>query len=213
VKTARTVPARLRDISGLFILIAERQVLMSNGKREFEIIFMYGSIVIEPVLASFSWTRIDKKLQIQVMKAFTPIFFFLALTVCIPMEIVAMDLTQFKWKNRLLFIFAPDANHALFKNLRGEVTAQKEELRDRDVIVFELLEQGPSKMNTSPLDPQQADSIRDHFDISPDAFGMILVGKDGGIKLRRNDQVDIGEIFKFIDSMPMRKIEMQQKNR
>jgi hypothetical protein len=38
-----------------------------------------------------------------------------------------------------------------------------------------------------------------------------LVGKDGGIKLKRGDQVDLREIFGLIDSMPMRQREMRQK--
>ena len=40
---------------------------------------------------------------------------------------------------------------------------------------------------------------------------LILLGKDGGIKLKRNDRVKFEEIFSLIDSMPMRKDEMRQK--
>ncbi|MFO7687606.1 MAG: DUF4174 domain-containing protein [Desulfobacterales bacterium] len=39
------------------------------------------------------------------------------------------------------------------------------------------------------------------------------MGKDGGIKLKRNDQVRLEEIFQLIDSMPMRQDEMRQKGR
>jgi hypothetical protein len=44
------------------------------------------------------------------------------------------------------------------------------------------------------------------------AFSLILVGKDGGIKLKRSDQVDLREVFELIDSMPMRQNEMRQKS-
>ena len=123
-----------------------------------------------------------------------------------------MDLTQFQWKNRLLFLFAEDANDPLFKNLQSQIMAQKTEIDDRDLIVFEVPAQGPARMNTSPLDPKEADSIRNHFAVPSDAFSLILVGKDGGIKLKRSDQVDLREVFGLIDSMPMRQSEMRQKS-
>ena len=123
-----------------------------------------------------------------------------------------MDLAQFQWKNRLLFLFAEDANNPFFKNLQSQIRAQKAEVDDRDLIVFEVPAQGPARMNTSPLNKKEADSIRNHFAVPSNAFNLILVGKDGGIKLKRSDPVDLREVFGLIDSMPMRQREMQQKN-
>ena len=123
-----------------------------------------------------------------------------------------MDLTQFQWKNRLLFIFAQDDSDLLFKDLKSQIVAQKAEIDDRDLIVFELPAQGPARMNTSPLDQKKADSIRNQFGVPSNAFSLILVGKDGGIKLKRSDQVDLSEVFGLIDSMPMRQREMRQKS-
>ena len=123
-----------------------------------------------------------------------------------------MDLTKFQWKNRLLFLFADAANDPLFKNLQSQIVAQKAEVEDRDLIVFEVPAKGPARMGTTPLDRQQADSIRNQFDIPSNAFCLILVGKDGGIKLKREDHVDLSAVFGLIDSMPMRQNEMRQKN-
>ena len=123
-----------------------------------------------------------------------------------------MDLTQFQWKNRLLFLFAPDRSDPLFKNLQSELIAKKSEVKDRDLVVFEVLERGPSRMNTAPIDRQAADSIRDRFSVPQNTFSLILVGKDGGIKLKRHDQASLEEVFELIDSMPMRQNEMRQKN-
>lgn len=148
-----------------------------------------------------------------VMRRCVVIFFILiGLTVWVPKEILSMDLTQFQWKNRLLFIFAKDVNHPLFKELQSQIAAQKAEVEDRDLIVFEVPEKGPARMDTTPLDRQQVDSIRNQFDIPSNAFSLILVGKDGGIKLKREDRVDLRAVFGLIDSMPMRQYEMRQKN-
>ena len=147
------------------------------------------------------------------VKRFAPFFFFLVtLTVWTPGETLSMDLSQFKWENRLLFLFAEDSNDPLFKNLQSQIRAQKTEVDDRDLIVFEVPAKGPARMGTTPLDRQQADSIRNHFDITSNGFSLILVGKDGGIKLKREDHVDLSAVFGLIDSMPMRQNEMRQKN-
>lgn len=147
------------------------------------------------------------------MKAFTLIFFILiALNVCAPGEATSMDLTQFQWKNRLLFLFAPDRGHPFYNHLHRQIVDQKSEVEDRDLLIFSVLLQGPSQMNTTAIDRQEADSIRDRFMIPPQEFSLILIGKDGGIKLKRNDQVDLTEVFELIDSMPMRQNEMRQQN-
>ena len=134
-------------------------------------------------------------------------------TICYPKETMPMDLTQFQWKSRLLFLFAPDRSNPLFKNLQSELIAQKAEVKDRDLVVFEVLEQGPSRMNTAPIDRQVADSIRDRFAIPQNTFSLILVGKDGSIKLNRQDRTHLQEVFDLIDAMPMRQDEMRQKTR
>ena len=147
------------------------------------------------------------------MKALTVIFFILiALNLCVPGEATPMDLTQFQWKNRLLFLFAPDRSHPFYDHLYSQIVEQKSEVEDRDLVVFSVLLRGSSQMNTTAIDRQEADSFRDRFKIPPNEFSLILIGKDGGIKLRRNDQVDLAEVFELIDSMPMRRNEMRQKN-
>lgn len=124
-----------------------------------------------------------------------------------------MDLTQFQWKNRLLFLFAEDANDPFFKNLQSQIMDQKAEVDDRDLIIFELPVKGPARMGTTLLDRQQADSIRTHFDVPGNTFSLILVGKDGGIKLKREDRVGLSVVFGLIDSMPMRQREMPRKSK
>lgn len=128
----------------------------------------------------------------------------------VPMNV---DFEQFKWKNRLLLVFAPDSNHPFFESLRRDLSTRTHEVDDRDLVVFEILGVGTSKRDGTQLDPHTAASLRERFDVSPKAFSLILMGKDGGVKLRRNDPVNLEEIFRLIDSMPMRQDEMRQKDR
>jgi hypothetical protein len=124
-----------------------------------------------------------------------------------PMDV---DLEPFKWKNRLLFVFAPDRSDPLFDSLQREILARKQEVEDRDLLIFEVLENGTSQVGGSPLDPREAASLQKRFDIPTKASVVILVGKDGGIKLMRTDPVRLEEVFSLIDSMPMRMDEMRR---
>ena len=124
-----------------------------------------------------------------------------------------LDLSQFQWKNRLLFLFAPNPNHPLFKPLHKSLEAQKPLAADRDLVIFTILESGPSSMNTKYLDPQAAQKLRDKFDVQTGRFAVILLGKDGGIKLNRRVSTQLTDIFALIDAMPMRLEEMRQKKR
>jgi hypothetical protein len=95
-----------------------------------------------------------------------------------------MDLKQFQWKHRLLLIFAMDENDPPFKKSQDEIITQKAEVEDRGSLIFEIFERGLSRMNTTPLDPVKVHSIRKHYAVSQSAFKVILIGKDGGVKLK-----------------------------
>jgi hypothetical protein len=124
---------------------------------------------------------------------------------------ISLNLTQFQWKNRLLFLFAPNRNHPFFGSLRRALVAQQAEVADRDLVIFEILESGSSTMNATHLDPQTAQSLREKFELRQGEFTVILIGKDGGVKLNRQDPIQLEDIFSLIDAMPMRREEMRQK--
>ena len=128
-------------------------------------------------------------------------------------DVLAMDLNQYKWKNRLLFIFAPQDGDSFYRALQSEITTLQGEVSERDLVVFKIFETGPSFMDATRIRPQTAAAaIRKRFAATLGRFTCILVGKDGGVKLRRNARVKLEEIFDLIDTMPMRREEMRQKS-
>jgi len=126
-------------------------------------------------------------------------------------EALTMDLNQFKWKNRLLFIFSPQDSDAIFRALQLEISSHQSNVSERDLVVFQILETGPSCMGANQISPQTAAEIRDKFAAPIGRFTCVLVGKDGGIKLRRSAQIELKDIFDLIDAMPMRQEEIRQK--
>jgi hypothetical protein len=62
-----------------------------------------------------------------------------------------------------------------------------------------------------PLNSGQALSLRKQLFVPPGQFMVILIGKDGGEKFRQDRKVELKDIFKIIDVMPMRQQEMKKK--
>jgi hypothetical protein len=123
-----------------------------------------------------------------------------------------LGMSQFQWKNRLLFVFAPHRDHPMFDSLHNSLAAQKSEVAERDLVVFTILESGQSSMNAKLLASETALSLRKRYNVNQGEFAVILVGKDGGIKLNRQNETRLEEIFALIDAMPMRREEIRQKS-
>lgn len=79
------------------------------------------------------------------------------------------------------------------------------------MIVHLVLEEGNSFVRDLPLGEQAVWQLQEKFEIDPANFVLILVGKDGGVKLRKEEYTLMSDIFDLIDSMPMRKQEMKKK--
>jgi hypothetical protein len=123
------------------------------------------------------------------------------------------DLSRYQWKNRLLFLFAPSRSHPMFDALHQSIVVQAAEVFDRDLVVFEILDSGPSSASTAGIDSETAHMLRDRFNVNRGEFKVVLVGKDGGTKLNRKNQTHLKDIFDLIDAMPMRREEMRQKSK
>lgn len=123
-----------------------------------------------------------------------------------------IDLSEYIWKNRLLLLFTPSPRGSRYLELEEDLSSQEEEVLDRDLLVFHILERGETKLGNSPLPESSGDYLREQFSINPGTFTFLLIGKDGGVKLRKEGQVKLQEIFSLIDSMPMRQREMREKS-
>jgi hypothetical protein len=123
----------------------------------------------------------------------------------------AADLGQYRWQNRLLFLFAPSPEVLAFQTLSGELSRNPDSVRDRDLLVFSVLEQGTSVSDHREITLEGAENLRRHFGVSRGAFTVVLVGKDGTVKLQREGMTALKDIFGLIDSMPMRRREIRGK--
>lgn len=123
-----------------------------------------------------------------------------------------VDTRAWAWTSRPLLMFADSPQRSALNEQRHAIKQQSEGLTDRDMVVVEIV----GDQITIDGEPREADaaSLRSRYDIDPgDAFTVLLVGKDTGVKLRRDVPVTMDEVFGLIDSMPMRRQEMRNASR
>ena len=120
-----------------------------------------------------------------------------------------IDLSDYRWKHRLLFIFAPSTTDAAFLALDKRLAQTALEIEDRDMVIFRIFENSPSRVSDKPLPPGDDETLRRRFGIETGRFTVVLVGKDGGVKRVAHRDADLQSIFNSIDSMPMRQQEMR----
>jgi hypothetical protein len=118
-------------------------------------------------------------------------------------------LEKYRWEHRLLLVFAPHVDSTLYLRQQEMLLAAEPDLNERDLVVISVLKDMVSTRER-PAAPVSADDLRDAYDVLPRDFCVVLIGKDGGVKLRHDEPISAADLFALIDSMPMRKKEMRR---
>lgn len=121
------------------------------------------------------------------------------------------DMNDFRWKNRMVVLFAPDAEHPDAVAVLQEVDSYPSEFLDRDMLLVTAFETGRGSVAGKPLTSGAVAALRKEYGVADGAFRLLLIGKDGGVKLDRTESVRLSELFALIDTMPMRRREMREK--
>ena len=113
------------------------------------------------------------------------------------------DLTSLNWQNRVIIVREPQtaANAAA---VLGQFAAG---INERDVIWFVISGQAIETNYPGDLSADLPDTLVATYAV--DDGETVLIGKDGGTKLRLNT-LDLNALFSAIDAMPMRQREMKQ---
>ena len=119
-------------------------------------------------------------------------------------------LRELRWESRVLLVFATSMTDAKVAEMQAIADASREELVDRDLLFGWVLSDEESRLDGEPVSPEYAERLRDRAGFDADDFGVVLVGKDGGIKARYDGVPDLDAVFALIDGMPMRRREMRK---
>ncbi|MBU2962380.1 DUF4174 domain-containing protein [Citreicella sp. C3M06] len=104
------------------------------------------------------------------------------------------DLGEMRWQYRPVLLFAPSSDDPTYMRQMALFDAARAALAERDIVVL------------SDTEPKAASYLRQGF--QPGGFRLVLVGKDGGVKLEQTEVLPPDALFAVIDRMPMRQREI-----
>jgi len=123
-------------------------------------------------------------------------------------QITSLD--DFQWKNRLLIIYLADQKSAQLKKQLDEIEQIEKGYKERDLKIILLKNQKVEIWKSNKNHNLQFNQIIKELDIDESKYYQnLLIGKDGGVKLRSNSPISNVNLFNTIDAMPMRQREMK----
>ncbi|KAF4086916.1 hypothetical protein AMELA_G00089810 [Ameiurus melas] len=133
-------------------------------------------------------------------------------------------LSRFRWRRRLFVISAPNDEEWAYQQQLYALSSQACNLGLRHISVLKLLGtekldmggvlelypiNGSATVDREGLSATLVSDIRNYFQISPEYFSMLLVGKDGNVKSWYPSPMwSMANIYDLIDSMQLRRQEM-----
>jgi hypothetical protein len=136
------------------------------------------------------------------------VIFLITSAVLMPARAAAAELSDYLWQRRPLLVFAPTDNDPRLVETMRRIEASRCDFVDREMVLGRIVTDGTSTLDGQVVDTKQAQRLRSAFGIGASSFSVVLIGKDGGEKLRVNDVPDFQPIYAVIDGMPMRGSEM-----
>lgn len=107
------------------------------------------------------------------------------------------DLKTFAWQNRLIVVFANSKEDVRLQTQIEYLKIDPAALTEREIVVL------------TDSDPAMDSLLRQKF--RPRGFTLLLIGKDGQVKLRKPFPWDLRALSRAIDKMPMRRQEIKAK--
>ena len=129
------------------------------------------------------------------MRRFFALIFGCAALIAAPALAEEDPLAQYLWEARPVIVFADSDRDPRFQRQVAALSARPDDMAERNVVI--LLD----------TDPSAKSALRKRF--RPRDFQILLIGKDGQIKLRRPHPITAEDLNRQIDRMPMRRREME----
>ena len=135
-----------------------------------------------------------------------------ALVLAAPAAFAADPLAGLRGEKRILLLFSKSRSLAALDRQEAEFRERRPDLRERDLVVFTVPGSDPVQdaIGYERLPYGATRELRRRY--APEGRGLtvVLIGKDGGEKARWDRAVDADEVFALIDTMPMRRREMEE---
>lgn len=108
----------------------------------------------------------------------------------------SQELAKFKWEKRLVVLVSSNWESETVQKQLELFAAHQKAMEEREILLIKL----------SPLSKEL-----ERYNVDKNFKGVLLIGKDGGLKSRYEMVIAPKTIFELVDSMPMRQAEIRDK--
>ena len=112
------------------------------------------------------------------------------------------------WKQRVLVILTENKQDNLYIKQCEAINSQSKGLKERKLVVYHMTPTAYAKGTTELQWTTTAKGYK-RYKKTNAPFEIILLGLDGGVKLRQTKLVSLNDLYALIDAMPMRRSELK----
>jgi hypothetical protein len=107
-------------------------------------------------------------------------------------------LEDLRWEKRILLVFPESSEYELeFSD------SLKNEMDHRDMVYFIFADSIHSNTDFK-FDGEYVQQLKSRYLLGSKSACWVLLGKDGGVKLRLEEALDLEQAFAIVDEMPLR---------
>ena len=122
----------------------------------------------------------------------------------------AQDFSTHKWENRLVLILVENTDNTNYQKQTEELKNHLDGVKERKIVVYHI-SPGKFKVGLSDEEWQKSETEYGRYKKTNSQPEIVLLGLDGGVKLRSKEFLSSQKLFETIDAMPMRMQEMKRK--
>ena len=124
-----------------------------------------------------------------------------------------LSLDAYRWENRLILIVAENPEDGKMAEQLKLFENEQEALTDRKLLIFKIYAGGCTVYSPGMKLIQNTENkdLYEEFGSNSTPFQILLIGLDGGMKMKTNRVTDPAVFFAEIDTMPMRRNELRKK--
>ena len=124
---------------------------------------------------------------------------------------MSQGLDRYRWEHRLVLLISSSEDQALFQQQIDILSDDLEGIRERKLLIIHMKPLLAKIVLPELCELSLKKSEFKRFSQGESPFSFILIGLDGGVKLRQNEVVSREYLYALIDGMPMRRAEMRAK--
>ena len=120
----------------------------------------------------------------------------------------AGSLDGYLFDTRPVILFTSSPSNPKFVQQLSAFAQYECEFFKRDLEVLTVVSNGTSVIDGSILSNEDVSFLKDELEVGPYTELLVLVGKDGRVKLRAHMPLSARDLIRLVDAMPMRRIEV-----